>query len=116
MIAVAVTGLDIDRRDDPVARHLLLDAKDPVVALCNVLACDEGEQFGRTDTADRQLFVVDRRQCRQAVAYEVVDEGFSCSPVIPVTRRLAWSRVVVVAQKDVPDLSCERARGLVEAT
>jgi hypothetical protein len=48
---VAVTGLDIDRRDDPVARHLLLDAKDPVVTLCDVLACDEGEQFGRADTA-----------------------------------------------------------------
>ena len=43
---VAVAGLGVDGRDDPVLGHAADDAKDPVVALFGVLAGDEGQQLG----------------------------------------------------------------------
>ena len=43
---VAVAGLGVDGRDDPVLGDTAHDAKDPVIALLGVLAGDEGQQFG----------------------------------------------------------------------
>ena len=39
-----VAGLGVNGRDHAVFRHLAHDAKDPVLALFDVLACDEGER------------------------------------------------------------------------
>ncbi len=43
---VAVAGLGVDGRDDPVLGHFLGDAEPPVVALFDVLAGHQGQQVG----------------------------------------------------------------------
>src|ERR1019366_5171020 len=43
---VAVAGLGVDGRDNPVLGHAAHDAKDPVIALFRVLAGDKSQQVG----------------------------------------------------------------------
>ena len=56
---VAVAGLGVDGRDDPVFGHTDHDAKDPVIALLCVLTGDEGQQVGGPHRAGGKRLAVD---------------------------------------------------------
>ena len=111
---VAVAGLGVDGRDDPVLGHAFHDAKDPVVALFDVLAGDQGQQVGGPHRTSRKLLSVYDAEGGHSVADQGVDQGLARRLVVPVTRGLADSGVLVVAQQGGADRLGEGAGGLVE--
>ena len=70
---VAVAGLGVDARDDPVLGDTLDDAKDPVIALLGVLAGDEGQQVGGRYRSGGESFSVDDTEGGHGVAHERID-------------------------------------------
>ena len=94
---VAVAGLGIDRRDDPVSRHAAHDAKGGALALFDVLADDGGEQSGGLGELGAELSSVEKQQDAIGVLGPTVDEGVTGGGVVPVDLGLGRAGVVVPA-------------------
>ena len=111
---VAVAGLGINGRDDPVLGHAPHDAKDAVVARLCVLAGDQGQQVGGPHCAGGERLFVQGLEGGHGVADQGVDQGFARRLVVPVARRLADGGVLVVAQQGGADRPGQWAAGLIE--
>ena len=97
-----MTGLGVDRRDDPVGRDPPRDPKRPVLAPLEVLAHERGQQLRRLRHLGRQLAAIERQQQRVGVGGERVDKRPAGVRVVVVADRLASGGVVVLAPQRPP--------------
>ena len=111
---VTMASLGIHDGDDPVPGHAGDDAEHAVVAFGNVLAGHHRQQVGRLPSRARQAVTVEHPQCAQRVMHQVVHQLLARRRVVPVTRRLAGGRVVIVACEDTTHPCRQFRRHLVE--
>jgi hypothetical protein len=94
---VAVPCITVNRGDDPVFGDLTDDLERAVIALFEVLADHQSDQLGRLDHLRGQLPSLEHGQQRQPVGREPIDHRGPRPGVVPITDRLARTRVVVLA-------------------
>ena len=82
--------------------------------MLDVLTGHEGQQLGGPDCAGGERLSVQDGEGGRSVAHERIDQGRARRIVVPVTRRLAHSGVLVVAQKGGAHRSGEGAGRQIE--
>jgi site-specific DNA recombinase len=78
------------------------DAEHPVIAFFDVLAGDQRQQLSRIAAGTIEPATVEHGQRGQRVAHQGIHQLLAGLRIVPVTRRLADARVVVVAPKRHP--------------
>jgi hypothetical protein len=93
---VPVAGLGVDQGDDPIR--------------CGALGDHGGQQPRGLGGVGAELGAAQREQCAVAIPEQAVDQLLAGGGIVPVTGRLAWGGVVVVALPPGADLGGQLAR------